>query len=313
LIAIPGRVLCCGNVVQDILVRGVEGLCFDTTTWVDEIELSLGGNGANTSYAMAMLGGEVRLLGYVGADEFGDSVIAKLTGVGVDVSRMKRLESFRTATTVGLVNKRGGRAFLHQPGVSGEAFPEPLEFAPDLIEGCSHFHLGNPFALPALRSHAGEVVAGARKAGLTVSMDTGWDARGKWLEVAGPCLPSLDLLFVNEQEAEMLSGHAEPVKAAQFFIDRGAGAVVVKLGAEGSLIYEKGSEVHVPAFEVKAVDSTGAGDCFAGAFLAGLHHGMDAEGAARLANAAGALSVSKLGAVSGLRDFDATLAWIEER
>jgi len=89
--------------------------------------------------------------------------------------------------------------------------------------------------------------------------------------------------------------------------------VVVKLGSKGCAVFESAGEEYVPGFQVDAVDSTGAGDCFVGAFLVGLRRGMDLAGAARFANAAGALSVGRLGAVTGLLSIEETLAWMRER
>ena len=90
----------------------------------------------------------------------------------------------------------------------------------------------------------------------------------------------------------------------------GVGTVVVKLGNLGCAVYAPGLELRVPAFAVDTVDTTGAGDCFAGGFLAGLYYGANLEGAARLANAAGALSVTRLGATSGLLNYKDTLRWM---
>lgn len=311
MIAIPGGVLCCGNIVADILVRPVDSVVFDTTTWVESIETSVGGNGANTAYAIAKLGAPVRLMGHVGADHHGGQVTRTLAASGVDLRWVCRTAEAGTAVTVALVNSSGARAFLHSPGVSRIAFREPVEFAGELLGGCSHFHLANPFSLDEVRVRGGEMLAKARRAGLTTSSDGGWDSRGRWIEVIGPCLPHLDVLFVNEEEARMLSGRERPEEAVRFFRDRGAGAVVVKLGGRGCLRANGGGEAVVPGFRVTAVDSTGAGDCFVGAFLAGLHHGMNAAAAAQLANAAGALNVGRLGAVAGLLPLDETVAWMQ--
>lgn len=313
MIRIPGGVLCCGNLVQDILVRPVERLVFDTSVWVDAIELSIGGNGANTSYAAGLLGVPVRLLGYAGADDFGASILGKLETAKADTSQVVRLAEARTATSVAVVNSAGARAILHEPGASAVAFSNGVDLTASMTAGCSHFHLANPFALPLMRRHAGDTLRAARAAGLTTSMDTGWDSRGEWMAVAGPCLAELDLLFVNEAESRILSGAADTDGAARFFQERGVRAVVVKLGRQGCCVYEGDAAAYVPAFEVEAVDSTGAGDCFVGAFLAGLHEGMDALAAARLANAAGALSVSRMGSVAGLLPLEDTLRWMKER
>jgi sugar/nucleoside kinase (ribokinase family) len=307
----PGGVLCCGNLVEDILVRPVDRVVFDTTTWVESIGRSVGGNGANTSYALAKLGTPVRLAACAGEDESGERVIRELASAGVDVAGVRRIRDAATATTVALVASNGARAFLHCPGVSRVAFGGGLEFSAGLVEGCSHFHLANPFSLDATRVRGAEMLAGARRAGLTTSCDAGWDSRGQWIEVLGPCLEHLDLLFVNEEEGRMLSGREQAAGAAQFFRDRGAGRVVVKLGARGCLLADAEGERRIPGFKVAAVDSTGAGDCFAGGFLAGLHHGMKAGQAARLANAAGALNVGSVGAVAGLRSYAETLEWMQ--
>lgn len=311
MIEIPGAVLCAGNLTEDILVWPVDEVVFNTTVWVNDIVTSIGGNGANTALAIARLGGRVRLTGLVGDDAAGEHVLRQLQSAGVDL-RVGR-SGLPTPVTVVVVRSDAARSFLHRAGASREAFAEPIAFAPSLIEGCTHFHLGNPFAMPHMRPQAGAALAAARAAGLTTSLDTGWDALGQWMDVIGPCLPHLDLLFVNEDEAERLSGHKDPAAAAGFFRRCGVGATIVKLGGKGCALFDGDAVWHVPAFGIEAVDTTGAGDSFVGAFLAALQHAMPAAGAARLANAAGALSVQRPGATTGLLDYDATIRWMESR
>lgn len=305
----PRGVLCCGNLVYDILVRPVDQFRFDTTTWVDEISPHVGGNGANTSYALARLGVPVKLTGAIGRDPFGDTVLARLQAGGVDISAVVRT-SDPTPTTVGLVASSGSRAFLHSPGASAAAQMKPPEFTRAFVNGAAFFHLANPFAVPALRANAVEWVRRARQAGLRTSMDLGWDARGEWDAVVGPCLPFIDLLFANEEEALLLTGASNVSKAAGALRTRRVGTVVVKLGAAGCVVFTAGSELHVAGFTVDTIDTTGAGDCFSGGFLAGLHYGSNLEGAARLANAVGALSVSRLGGTEGLLSYKETLRWM---
>src|SRR5512133_1971008 len=88
-IRIGGGVLCCGNAVEDVLVRPVDEVIFDRTTWVESIGFSLGGNGANTAYALATLGTPVRLISTIGTDETGDRVLAILRGAGVDITAIR--------------------------------------------------------------------------------------------------------------------------------------------------------------------------------------------------------------------------------
>jgi sugar/nucleoside kinase (ribokinase family) len=300
---VRGPFLCAGNIVHDILVRPVDKLVFDTTVWVEDIRASLGGNGANTSYALGRLGASVRLASITGRDDWGDRVLRILCDAGVDISGVVRSE-LPTSMTIVLVRPDGARAFFHRPGCATEPFEIPFG------SGCSHFHFGNVFALPALRPHAGEMMRAASESGLTTSLDTGWDARGEWRAVIDPALPYTDLLFVNCDEARLLSGEDQPEAAARYFLDRGVESVVVKLGASGSVLYTVHGAISAPAFEVEVVDTTGAGDCFAGGFLAALGRGLPCAEALRFANAVGALSVQALGAVGGVRSFDDTLDWM---
>lgn len=309
---IDGGVVCAGNIVYDILVRPVDATPWGTTTWVESIEPHLGGNGANSSFALAKLGVPVRLAGMVGPDSFGDHLLEILSAVGVDTSYVAR-GAQPTATTVGLVHSSGARQFLHQPGCSREVFLEPIPFVPAFTGNASHFHLANIFGLPGMRPMGSANLRAARDAGLTTSLDTGWDARGEWMRLLAPCLPHVDLLFVNEDESRILSGTEDPPAAAKFFHEQGVGNVVVKLGGEGCYVSTGAVAIRAHAFRVPVVDTTGAGDCFAGAFLAALYHGYSIAGAARLANAAGALNIQRLGASGGLLTLEQTLEWMNAK
>jgi sugar/nucleoside kinase (ribokinase family) len=295
--------------VLDILVRPVEQFNWGTTTWVDSIEQNLGGNGANTAYTLGKLGVPVRLLGMVGQDPFGEQALSILESGGVDLSFVGRSKA-ATATSLCPVNSAGNRLFMHRVGSSAEVFPEPVEFTPAMLAGMSHFHLANVFALPQMRRRAPESLRNAREAGLTTSLDTGWDAQGRWLEDIAGCLPYIDLLFLNQDEARMVSGSADPGEAARRMQALGAGDVVIKLGAEGCAVFTASGVTRFGGFQVEVVDTTGAGDCFVGGFLAALSEGCGYPDAARFANAVGALSVQKLGAINGVRTRAETEAWM---
>lgn len=294
--------------MRDILVGPVNEPGWGRTIWVDSIEETFGGNGANTSYAMAKLGLPVRLMGVIGGDGAGDRVMARLKLVGVDTGHVRRSPS-PTATTVALVHQNGARALLHRPGASHDAFSDSPELTPALLEGCTRFHLANVFALPALRPHAPDLLKRAKESGLSISIDTGWDASGEWMNVLRPCLAHAGLLFVNEDEARELTGRTHPVEAARVLQDQGVRDIVVKLGAAGCVVFAGEERVLAPAFQVPVVDTTGAGDCFVGGFLAALQRGSSYSEAAHFANAVGALSVQKMGSTTGLLDFEQTLDW----
>jgi sugar/nucleoside kinase (ribokinase family) len=123
----------------------------------------------------------------------------------------------------------------------------------------------------------------------------------------------MDYLFVNLEEGAKLTGHTTADEIGDFFRKRGVPTVVVKTGARGCSVFSAAGKFESPAFEVDVVDSTGAGDCFCGAFLAGLCRGFDLHEAARLANAAAAHSIQKVGCSEGVVDYETTRAWIDGR
>jgi sugar/nucleoside kinase (ribokinase family) len=111
----------------------------------------------------------------------------------------------------------------------------------------------------------------------------------------------------------MLSGENDLDSAARSLLRRGAREVIVKAGANGCVIYTPDSRLEVPGFQAEVVDTTGAGDCFAGGFLAALHRGRSYQDAARFANAVGALNVQNLGAAQGVLPYEETERWIQSR
>jgi sugar/nucleoside kinase (ribokinase family) len=305
-----GGVLCSGNVVYDTLVRPVEEWCWGTTTFVESIEYHIGGNGANTSIALAKLSVPVRLLATVGRDDQGRFVSEALRAAGVDTRELATVEA-PTAATVAIVNRAGNRKFLHRMGASAVAFPVPIEFTPRLTDGISHYHLASLCALPKLRRHAPETLARARAAGLTTSLDTNWDAEGRWMRDLGPCLPELDFLFINEDEARMITGSVVIPEAARMLLEAGARTAVMKVGPRGCAIYTADEEILCPAFEVDAMDTTCAGDCFVGGFLAALLRGETLAEAGHFANAVAALSVQRLGGAAGVPVYPEVVSWMK--
>ncbi|HUS06391.1 MAG TPA: carbohydrate kinase family protein [Bryobacteraceae bacterium] len=303
-------VFCCGNISFDIPVWPVEKFAWGTTTWVETIAESVGGNGGNTSYALGTLGVPVRLCGMVGRDPHGDWVLARLRESGVDIRSVGRCD-VPTNVSICVVHPSADRLFLHRLGASTAVTADSLTFAdPD---GYSHFHLANLFSLPNLRPRVPDVLRRAKALGLTTSLDTGWDARGVWMPDLAPCLPHIDLLFLNESEAGNFTGSDDPVEAAGILRDSGARDIVLKLGAAGSIVFPQGQQPYrAAAFAVQALDTTGAGDCYAGGFLAALHRGFSYAEAAVFANAVGAMKVEMLGAAQGVKSFEETRGWIAQ-
>ena len=305
----PG-VFCSGAIIFDTLVKPVDKLQWGTTTFVDSIEYHVGGNGANTSMALGTLGVPVCLAGAVGDDEQARFVRERLTRSGVDTALVHCVDA-PTAATVVMIDARGNRCFHHRLGASAVAYSEAPDFTYAVEAGMSHYHFASLFILPWARVHGPKMLAAARAAGLTTSLDTNWDPHGIWMADLAPCLPDLDFLFMNEDEASMITGSSDPAVAAAVVLSKGVRTAVIKLSARGCAIYTSDCERLCPAYEVEVTDSTGAGDCFVAGFLSASLSGASLEKAGQFANAVGALSVRSIGAVSGLTSVSETRAWMQ--
>jgi sugar/nucleoside kinase (ribokinase family) len=302
-------VVCLGILVADVIARPVDELpSRGTLALVDAITLRGGGCALNTSSALVRLGLRASAVGKVGADAFGDFVLALLAERGVGAVGVLRDGDVPTSASVALVGGDGERTFLHVPGANGALHANELGDAPF---GGRALHVAGALVLDALDGEPiAAVLAEARRRGLQTSLDTVFDASGRWRRVL-PALPHCDLVTPGLPEAAAITGEREPARAARRLRELGAGVAALTLGADGCYVSGDGFEGHVPAWVVETVDGTGAGDAFAAGFLYGRLAGWPLERCARFANAAGALATTAVGAFEGVGDLDATLQLID--
>ncbi|WP_432185902.1 ribokinase [Streptomyces sp. Tue6028] len=248
-----------------------------------------GGKGANQAVAAAHAGADVSLIGAVGADAFGSQLRSTLEHSGVDTDHLRTTEG-PSGTAHIVVDDEGGNAIVVVPGANGTV----TALAPGdegLIATADALLLQLEIPLEA-------VVAGARAArrhGVRTIL-TPSPAQ----PLAAELLGAIDLLLPNEHEAAALTGVTDPYEAAAALLEQ-VPQVVVTLGAAGSLYAARGARpLTVPAPRVTAVDSTGAGDTFAGTLAVALAEGREMPEALVWASAAAALSVQRPGASSSM-------------
>ncbi|MEU6932109.1 sugar kinase [Streptomyces sp. 2RAF24] len=290
----PGGLLVVGDVVTDVIARHHKPLAAATDTPA-RIRTLPGGAGANVACWAARSGrADVRLLGRVGADsapwherELRRAGVRPLLALDPDAP---------TAAVIALVGPDAERTFLTDSGASLRLAPE--DWSPALLDGVARVHLsGYLFFAGPSRETAGRVLRDARAAGVPVSVDP---ASAGFLTELGTdrflrAVDGAECLLPNLDEARLLTGRTDPDEAAAA-LSRRFPLVAVTLGGEGAVLAEEGRvTARVTAPPVRAVDSTGAGDAFTGAFLAALLTGATPVTAAGAGCRAGAEAVTKVG------------------
>jgi sugar/nucleoside kinase (ribokinase family) len=252
-----------------------------------------GGAGATVAAWLAHLGVPVTLAGRIGADAAGRAQRAELAGHGVRCALAVDPE-LPTGTVVVLVGPEGERTMLPDAGANGRLAAADL---PELPAG-GHLHLsGYPLLREGSRPAGLAALQRAREAGLTISVDPAsvapLAATGPQAFLGWTC--GVDLLLPNAEEARLLTGQADPVRAART-LAASYRAVVVKLGAAGA-VWASGNElVHVPAAPATVLDTTGAGDALAGGTLARWLAGAPGPDAVAAGTRLAARVVAQLGA-----------------
>ncbi|MGD1158423.1 MAG: carbohydrate kinase family protein [Terriglobia bacterium] len=289
------EVFCVGNAVADILARPVDHLAPPGTSQrLDDAALGPGGNSINTGIALARLGVGVRIAAAIGDDRFGQFLRERVRAEGIDDSSLVTLAGAKTSTSIVLVQATGERRLLHLRGVSAYFSDQNLDWG--LVAGARLFHYASAFALPAFDGAPLErTLKHARELGCLTSVNICWDVQGRWLPLLQPALARTDFIFPNREEGQQLTGESEPTAIARRLRSRGVKTVIVKLGAGGCFVESPEGFFTSPGFAVHPVDTTGAGDCFAAAFLAAICRGHSLAEAARFANAAGALATLGMG------------------
>lgn len=255
-----------------------------------------GGKGANQAVGVARLGARTSFIGAVGEDVIGDFLVAGVQANGIDAAGVKRDPQRATGCAFIMLFPSGNNCILVDPSANMGMTPTDVERARDVIERAdaliTNFEIPPEVVETALRL--------ARKAGNLTVLD------------AGPpryCSPDVlklaDIVSPNETELACLSGvevsgRASALEAAQKLVAAGVRTLVLKLGSDGSMRVTSGGSQHFPACKVKAVDPTAAGDAFTAALTVQLAAGAPMDDAIRVANHAGALATTKLGAQPSL-------------
>jgi ribokinase len=250
-----------------------------------------GGKGANQAVAAARLGGRVKMIGRVGSDQFGNELLRTVTNANVDTSHILVDKEAPSGVAFITVDDLGNNTIVVASGANARLSPDDIALAEDAFIDASVLLLqlecplvAVEYAIRLARRHHLQIVLNPAPAQL----------------LNAELLGQVDYLIPNQTELALLSGQEKPEVAIEVLGGLGAHKIVVTLGDQGGLVAD-GSRFHkLAAYKVPVVDTTAAGDAFAGAFAVGLTEGLSIRDAARWGNAAGAMTVMRAGAQPSL-------------
>jgi sugar/nucleoside kinase (ribokinase family) len=303
---------------------------FIATEPVSYIEAStfrkfFGGAPMNTLVGVSRLGLTAGAITVVGDDPFGHFLLKELKSNGVDVSHVKVKRNVRTTLAfVANEPETGERTFIfyRSPWVKGTSVdslsPEDIDY--DYISSAKILHVSG-FALSQnpTREAIFKSIMYARKSGVKVSFDPTlrldvWRSERSIRTVYNRTLKLSNIAMFSREEAEFIFKTKNPEEAANKALKYGVEIAGIKLGDRGALVKTRGGEsIYAPAFKVKAVDTTGAGDGWNAGLLVGLLRGWDLEKCVKVANAVGALVVTKHGAITALPYKEELIKFIREQ
>lgn len=301
-------VLSLGIYVVDVLGRPIDQFPEKgKLALFEELEIHTGGCANNTAIALARLGISAGAMGKVGSDAFGNLILQTLADNDVDPVGMQQDANSSTSFTFVAVASDGERTFYHYIGANGELCEVDLNW--EIIKRAKILHIAGALVMPRFDgAPMANVLREAKALGITTSLDTAYDATGKWMETLEPCLPYVDMFMPSIVEAQYLTGLSEYQEITQFLRNNyGIHTIVIKMGENGSYASTPEAQYLAPAYPVNAVDATGAGDAYVAGFLAGTIMDWDLKATAELASATGAACVTAIGTTAGIQNLEETL------
>ena len=302
-----GIVSVVGSFVYDLVAKAPRRPKTGETLIGESFGMFLGGKGANQAIASSRSGASVHMIGRLGNDLFGNQFLEKFSNEGISTDFVVIDDVNGTGVGMPLIDATGDNSIVLIPQANMALSVDDVNNAFEPIASSDVLILQLEVPIDASQ-RAAEIA----KENNTMVLLNPAPAR----EIPDSFLRLVDVLIPNEIETEILSGMKtttddQAIEAARALTSKGISTVILTLGHRGALLLTDEIEKRVPGFTIEAVDTTAAGDAFCGALATSLAQGSTIEDAVWIANAAGALAVTKLGAEPSLpkkADLDQFLA-----
>ncbi|WP_233216332.1 ribokinase [Blastopirellula marina] len=288
----PPQVVVVGSINMDLVLKCAQFPQPGETIAANSFNEVSGGKGANQAVSAARAGAQVKMVGRVGDDAFAGRLVAGLKQCEVDCSTVLATQDCESGLALILVEESGQNTIVTVAGANARLLPADIDSLRNLIQQSDVVLLQLEVPLETVR----RVIEIARETETRVILDPAPIPQGLPDE-----LLQVDLICPNEREAEQLTGMPigtpEQIEAAaKALYQRGAKHVVITLGKQGAYLFDESGGRLIAPFTTDVVDTTAAGDAFAGALAVYWAEGMNVDDAVRRGNAAGAIAASRLGA-----------------
>ena len=285
------KIVVVGSSNTDMVVRSERLPGRGETVLGEKFIMTAGGKGANQAVAAARLGAEVTFVARVGRDLFGERSLACYQAEGIQIDYIVRDDEEASGIALIVVDKAAENIITVAPGANGRLSPADVRAAEPAIKEADSVLLQLEIPLEAVR--------------VAIELAKRHDVRVILNPAPAQALPAdllrgVDVLTPNENEAARLIGERGDSALEVLTTHWPGTSVVMTCGAAGCEVISEGERQPVSGFHVEAVDTTGAGDCFNGALAVGLARGLKLVEAARYANAAAALAVTRFGAQTAM-------------
>ncbi|MDC3132758.1 ribokinase [Flavobacteriaceae bacterium] len=251
----------------------------------------MGGKGANQAMASHRLGGKVQFISCLGDDANGKNALAYYQQEGLNASSSLIVNGIASGTAIIIVDEQGENSIIITPGANNKLSSTYLSSIENSISEADIMLLQMEIPYETVK----EACAMAKKNGTKVILNVA-PAR----PIDNELLKNIDILVVNETEAETISGekidNIGKEEVVNLLLEKGVHTVVLTLGKKGCYFKDNERSMHLGAFEVEAVDTTAAGDTFCGALAAEIARGKSWEDSLIFATAASAICITKMGA-----------------
>ncbi|MHA1229963.1 MAG: carbohydrate kinase family protein [Candidatus Helarchaeota archaeon] len=299
-------IICEGAALVDIVALVERFPKIDDEVYVPKLQYMCGGSAANTAVACVKLNLKTGFIGKIGTDPFGELLIDDFKRNSINIDNLIISKTLPTGNCYVAVDKTGNRVLYAFSGAANELSPE--EINPEYIKNSKLIHLASLKNLDPLIKSA-EI---AKNNNVLVSLNPGALIADQPYEKIKPLLLNIDIFIGSEKELEKIfdKEYGKAINELGKFVNIAA----ITRGHKGSVVknFQTDESFEIPPFKVDVKDTTGAGDAFSAGFLAGILHEKDLYTCGKMGNATAALCIQKVGARSGLPNYNDLMNFIEK-